>query len=204
MQYPIAIYAPDRFNQLTINTTLCEPCAVAAGCWPIHKISSCLGGTCERCGAIAQCSQCDCAAYHVVGEQLLCPAHWGILQDAPTPTTEITTSAPEESRITYNPATRDYDAELHGEYLGSAPSYVDAERLIEQARYGRMSIPTTPQMELSRLALEYGKARAEGRMLDAARLKLQGMRVQAEINGIQFEVFEAEYAAYLAERRRAA
>ncbi len=60
--------------------------------------------------------------------------------------------------------------------------------------------PLTPALEIARLAVDYQRARAEGRMDDAAALKRQAFALKAAELGITYEVFASEQAAYVAER----
>lgn len=105
--------------------------------------------------------------------------------------------------ITWNPATKDYDLALDGEYVGSASSYLDGEAELDQLVYDRTQ-RATPAMRIAELAQAYQRAKSEGRADDARAIREQAFRLAAETHGIAYSTFEAEHAAYQAETRAAA
>lgn len=78
------------------------------------------------------------------------------------------------------------------------------DRILNPADVRNRLAPLTPALEIARLAADYQRARAEGRMDDAAALKRQAFELKAAELGISYEVFEAEQRAYAATQQEAA
>jgi hypothetical protein len=105
--------------------------------------------------------------------------------------------------IEFNRDTCDYSAFLDGQYLGSAPTEFDADTLINRAIAERLSYHHERQRMIARLAVEYGKAKAEGRTQDALALKAEGTSLIADRDGIEYSVFTAEFATFQAQKQAA-
>lgn len=97
------------------------------------------------------------------------------------------------TEITYSRFTHDYSCYIQDQYVGSAPTYVDGEILINNILIDRAAHRATAGRLVARLAIQYQRAKSEGRLQDAADIKHAAMVAKATELGIEYSVFAAEY-----------
>ena len=95
-------------------------------------------------------------------------------------------------RIEYSRFTHDYSCFLDEQYVGSRPTQIDAEILIDRVIADRAEA-ISPALRLAYLHTEYGKARAEGRTADAKAIKAEAAQLTTT-TPVEYSAFAAAQA----------
>jgi len=105
------------------------------------------------------------------------------------------------TEIKWDAETKDYACYINGELVAFAKSHHEADAKINAIVLER--IYATRPYRIAQLAYDYSKAKSEGRLSDAAAIKVEAAQLIAERDGIEYEVFASEHAAFVAERKAA-
>jgi hypothetical protein len=80
--------------------------------------------------------------------------------------------------ITYSPLDKDYTLTLGGQFVGCARSYVEGERILDELVYQRAEYER--ERQILAYSVAYKAAKAEGRELDAALYRREGLALVAQ------------------------
>ena len=104
------------------------------------------------------------------------------------------------TEIIFDRESGDYACYLNDTLIGFAKTYVAGEILINTTLGSHPLVAQNISMQIAKLALEYGKATND---LDRKAIKTEAKRLMAIRDGIEYDVFTQEHAAYVAEQQAA-
>lgn len=92
-------------------------------------------------------------------------------------------------RIEWSAADHDYAMYLDGEFVGFARSHVDAETALDRMVFDRLTAQSTADKAelVAQFSEAYKAAKADGRLLDAALYRREGLALLAELKGVTIE-----------------
>lgn len=92
-------------------------------------------------------------------------------------------------RIEYSAADHDYACYLNDQFVGFARSHVDAETALDKLVFDQLTAQSTADKAalVAQFSEAYKAAKAEGRMLDAALYRREGLALLAELKGVTIE-----------------